>query len=679
MKLHNRFLLIVHLFVFLVLPLRVLKSQEQEITHKSTFDSFVRDTAISVVYVPDLKSFGDKLSTSAFGKFWRDPNAQPWREAVEREWTEMTKTMLDPLPILGKSDSALLVFQSIEDSNVSLSNFPVGLICKLGEKGKGDIQKYIEVVFKEWSLREGTKFQVKSGTVQNQSIQIMTWDGQETGYIALQDDFFILSLNKVLIQDILTGKSVNLQWQDCVKRSFNPGDDIFIWFDFPVIIRKLLESPSIPREQQPVVEMALQGMGLTAIKYHYAVYRLKGVGIETEAGFVFVPERSGIFSLFKPVPFIKILELVEFPDKLHGAVSYVSPLENLQLARQRARELGGEQATTQIDMSLAMIQMMTGFNIEHDILSLFGTQTAFVINGPFDGAIVAELKNPSKFDELFVKLALRFQLQKLNYEFKGFNYFQMAGARSRIPLYFGRTDTHMVVASSHLLIREVLAQVKAGEKATRGRNVSMEKEPTLVAKFYSPPSDLSFITSIGDILISSLNRRPEVLKHFGSIDPLLIPDYVVLMDHSSPINTELHAGKDYFKAVSTSAYGLSGELLPLVPVLIKFVKGAMTQFAKPALAGNARIHAQTCRENLLKIDAVKEQWALEHNIPDGTSLPDDFLDRPEVIGPDGYLKTKPVCPAGGTYTLNPIGTLPECSIGSSLAPADKNLWHVFPE
>ncbi|MCD6384801.1 hypothetical protein J7M23_03395 [Candidatus Sumerlaeota bacterium] len=56
-------------------------------------------------------------------------------------------------------------------------------------------------------------------------------------------------------------------------------------------------------------------------------------------------------------------------------------------------------------------------------------------------------------------------------------------------------------------------------------------------------------------------------------------------------------------------------------------------------------------------------------------LPSDWLDRPDVVGPEGYIKKKPVCPAGGSYKINPIGVPPECSIGTSLDPTNPSLWH----
>jgi hypothetical protein len=64
----------------------------------------------------------------------------------------------------------------------------------------------------------------------------------------------------------------------------------------------------------------------------------------------------------------------------------------------------------------------------------------------------------------------------------------------------------------------------------------------------------------------------------------------------------------------------------------------------------------SCINNLRQIDSAKEQWALANSKADG--------DQPDSAGVAEYLRSGrlPVCPAGGTYTLNPIGRDPECSV-----------------
>jgi hypothetical protein len=67
-----------------------------------------------------------------------------------------------------------------------------------------------------------------------------------------------------------------------------------------------------------------------------------------------------------------------------------------------------------------------------------------------------------------------------------------------------------------------------------------------------------------------------------------------------------------------------------------------------------------CVNNLRQIDGAKEQWALENRQAQGA--PADA----SVIKP--YLKEMPVCPAGGSYTIGAIGTLPVCTTPGHALP-----------
>jgi small-conductance mechanosensitive channel len=69
-----------------------------------------------------------------------------------------------------------------------------------------------------------------------------------------------------------------------------------------------------------------------------------------------------------------------------------------------------------------------------------------------------------------------------------------------------------------------------------------------------------------------------------------------------------------------------------------------------------------CINNLRQIDAAKQQWALENNkTADTIPTAQDLLP---------YLKdqTFPVCPSGGTYTINAVGIPPTCSTPGHVLP-----------
>jgi predicted nuclease with TOPRIM domain len=63
-----------------------------------------------------------------------------------------------------------------------------------------------------------------------------------------------------------------------------------------------------------------------------------------------------------------------------------------------------------------------------------------------------------------------------------------------------------------------------------------------------------------------------------------------------------------------------------------------------------------CINNLKEIDAAKQKWALVNNKTD--------LDVPTEKDLLSYLpgRAMPVCPSGGTYSINAVGLPPTCSI-----------------
>ena len=70
----------------------------------------------------------------------------------------------------------------------------------------------------------------------------------------------------------------------------------------------------------------------------------------------------------------------------------------------------------------------------------------------------------------------------------------------------------------------------------------------------------------------------------------------------------------------------------------------------------------TCVNNLRQIEGAKQQFALEAQKPRGT------LVSTEDLAPYLPSKAMPACPAGGVYTLNPIGLNPICNIPGHVLP-----------
>ena len=85
---------------------------------------------------------------------------------------------------------------------------------------------------------------------------------------------------------------------------------------------------------------------------------------------------------------------------------------------------------------------------------------------------------------------------------------------------------------------------------------------------------------------------------------------------------------------------------------------------EPSVESSPVVVAQlnTCINHLRQMDAAKQQWALEN---DKTA---DAIPTALELLP--YLKDSifPICPSGGTYTINAVGVLPTCSIPGHVLP-----------
>jgi len=94
-----------------------------------------------------------------------------------------------------------------------------------------------------------------------------------------------------------------------------------------------------------------------------------------------------------------------------------------------------------------------------------------------------------------------------------------------------------------------------------------------------------------------------------------------------------------------TGYASLALILLMVPIAIpNFVKARETSMMN------------ACINNLRQIDAAKNEWALEHGKKPG--------DVPTAQDLTPYFKNGafPTCPAGGTYTIGPVGENPTCSV-----------------
>jgi prepilin-type N-terminal cleavage/methylation domain-containing protein len=113
---------------------------------------------------------------------------------------------------------------------------------------------------------------------------------------------------------------------------------------------------------------------------------------------------------------------------------------------------------------------------------------------------------------------------------------------------------------------------------------------------------------------------------------------------------------------------LGGFTLVEIMIVIAII-GLLCAVAIPNyVKARANSQANACINNLRQIDGAMQQFAIENGKHVG-----DIINYPTDLTP--YLKMNsgnsiPACPAGGSYTLSPVGNEPSvvCSLGSTVSP-----------
>src|SRR5258705_6374321 len=93
-------------------------------------------------------------------------------------------------------------------------------------------------------------------------------------------------------------------------------------------------------------------------------------------------------------------------------------------------------------------------------------------------------------------------------------------------------------------------------------------------------------------------------------------------------------------------------------MIVVAIIGLLAAIAIPNLVtARKKAQRQACVSTLKAIDGAKANWALDMKKSDA-DVPTDA----DLFGGDKYIETKPICPAGGTYTLGAVREKPTCSI-----------------
>jgi len=102
-------------------------------------------------------------------------------------------------------------------------------------------------------------------------------------------------------------------------------------------------------------------------------------------------------------------------------------------------------------------------------------------------------------------------------------------------------------------------------------------------------------------------------------------------------------------------------------MIVVLIIGILLAIAVPNfMKARDNSRAKSCMANLTQISAAKEQAAMDLRLQD-TDTPTQGQLWP------AYIKSWPLEPAGGTYTIGDMSTNPTCSVGAASTPP-----HVLP-
>jgi prepilin-type N-terminal cleavage/methylation domain-containing protein len=118
------------------------------------------------------------------------------------------------------------------------------------------------------------------------------------------------------------------------------------------------------------------------------------------------------------------------------------------------------------------------------------------------------------------------------------------------------------------------------------------------------------------------------------------------------------------RAPGSAAFTLV-EIMIVVAIIGLLAAIAIANFVR----ARATSQANACINNMHQIDGAVTEWALEKGKKTGDAAPNLNTDLTPYIKLNSSSSV-PVCPAGGTYIMSTVGSIPQisCSLSTSVDP-----------
>lgn len=338
-----------------------------------------------------------------------------------------------------------------------------------------------------------------------------------------------------------------------------------------------------------------------------------------------------------------------------------------QLAKSGITDIGGAEAASRFEMSLGMLAAQAGISADTLIQSiapegavsiqLSSTATATIPTGESSITIpapslllITAVTNSTIIDAIKKGFATNLQMPLPEVrvgEAVVYNVPIPAPAPFPMQITLATHGNYLLIGTTSEVVTEALAA------ATQGNGLTSTPEFKAAFPTQAPNNGIQFASRrLGQVLKSVRDQLAPQIP-VGSEEAATYEMIKGWMDE----NLETAAAFTVYNmrlGVLISGTSASGGH-QMIGAMFAAPVGLLAGIAVPSFV-KARGTAQnnSCINNLRQLDSAKEQWAMANNKNDG-----DGVVNTEV---EEYIKGgAPTCPAGGTYTYGPVGTLPTCS------------------